>query len=557
MSTSSKASVTRNDPATVSVISDADLDKEIELSQMNTRLTTKSDVIVTLPFRQLIVIIGALSLAMFLSALDQTIVATALPVIASEFNQLNLISWVITAYMLTSVAFQPLYGKLLDIFGRLPMMLFAIGIFLVGSLLCALSTSMVMLIVARAVAGIGGGGILAVVMVIMSDIVAIEERGKYNGILGSMFVVANIVGPLLGGVFTDQLTWNWAFWINLPIGAVTLIVIVLFLRLPSPGGNIRDKLKRIDYLGSFLIIGAVVCVLLALSWGGKEYAWNSATIIGLFCGGGALIILLILFEGWVAVEPVLPIHLFKVRNVSLVALVNFTSMMAFITLIVYMPVYFQVVHDATATNSGLQLMPLMVTVIIFAALSGILMEKTTLINIWIQGGLAILTVGVGLLYTLQVSSTKGQEIGYLIICGVGLGCAAQSTLLAAQAATRVRDLAVVTTISRFFQTIGGVIGVAISSAVFNNRLSSELQANLANLPGITPQILYGIENSVEVLRKMPLPIQTIAKEAYMTAIQNVFLVSIPFVIASFLFSLFLENKRLVRSPNRTHEPAMV
>jgi MFS family permease len=415
---------------------------------------------------------------------------------------------------------------------------------------------MIMLIIARAVQGLGGGGIFSSVFIIISDLIPIRERGKYNAVVGAMFAIANVVGPLLGGVFTDQVTWRWAFWINLPIGAITLVVVILYLNIPTSGGNIKEKLKRVDYFGSALIISALICILLAISWGGKDYAWNSGIVIGLLCAGAVLLALFVVYEGKWAIEPIAPTRLFKNRNLALVFAINFFFSTAFISLVIYLPVYFQVIRGATATSSGLQMLPLLMSLVVFAMASGFLMERTGRINIWIQVGTAILTVGVGLLYTLRTSSNKGQEIGYLLLIGTGLGLVIQTTLLAAQAATRVRDLAVVTSLCNFFQTVGGVIGIAVGSAVFNNLVASELQSKLGGLPGMTPQTLFGIQNSVAVLRQMPEAVQLLAEEAFMTSLDTVFVMFVPFVGIAFLLSLFLEDKRLDKTAAAQAPPAM-
>ncbi|KAG0334500.1 hypothetical protein BG005_004841, partial [Podila minutissima] len=248
-----------------------------------------SEEVVTLPFKQLMVVFIGLMLGVFLSSLDQTIVSVCTTKIANDFKALNEIPWVGTAYLLTSTAFQPLYGRFSDIFGRKPTFLFAISVFLIGSALCGAAQNMIMMIVARGIAGVGAGGIMSMVMIIITDLVSLRDRGKYQGIIGAVFGFSSVIGPLLGGVFTDKASWRWAFFINLPIGAITLAAVIKLLHLPHQGGSFMEKAKRIDVLGSLTLVAGLILVLLPLNWGGSTYAWNSGIVIGLFCAGFAVL----------------------------------------------------------------------------------------------------------------------------------------------------------------------------------------------------------------------------------------------------------------------------
>ncbi|KAJ1677144.1 hypothetical protein EV182_006780, partial [Spiromyces aspiralis] len=264
---------------------------------------------------QFIVILVGLCLSIFLGSLDQTIVAPALPKISSDFNALSNASWVGTAYLLTSTALQPLFGKLSDIFGRLAMLLSALAAFLIGSALCGAAQSMTWLIIARAVTGIGGAGAMAMAFIIIADITSLKDRPRYIGLISSMFGLSSVLGPILGGVLTDRATWRWCFYINLPICAVTIISAVIFIRIPTTGDSFKEKIKRIDFVGSILVVGALVMILLALSWGGHEYPWDSARVLALLIVGIFVLGGFVVYEFYIPPEPIVIPAMFKIRNV--------------------------------------------------------------------------------------------------------------------------------------------------------------------------------------------------------------------------------------------------
>ncbi|CAG8635263.1 7875_t:CDS:2, partial [Cetraspora pellucida] len=255
---------------------------------------------------ELFLVVVGLSCAVFLAALDQTIVSTALPKIVSDFNGLDQMAWVATSYLLTTTSFQPIYGKLSDIFGRKTTFLGAIIVFELGSLLCGVATNMVSMIIYRAIAGIGGGGIIGLALIIITDIVSSKDQGKYQGFVGGCFGFASVIAPLLGGAFTDHVSWRWCFFINLPLGAITIIAVIWFLRLPKPTGSLLDKIKRVDIIGTIVVILSTICILLPLNWGGSTYAWNSPIIITLLCVGVFGYIIFGFAECYIVIEPVAP-----------------------------------------------------------------------------------------------------------------------------------------------------------------------------------------------------------------------------------------------------------
>ncbi|OZJ02779.1 hypothetical protein BZG36_03484 [Bifiguratus adelaidae] len=503
-----------------------------------------------------IVYVG-LILGLFLAALDQTIVSATLPVIASQFNALNQISWIGTSYLLTNTAFQPLFGRFSDIFGRKPTFLAAITIFLIGSVLCGASQNIIMLIVFRAVAGLGAGGIISGVMIIISGMVPLKDRGKYQGYLGAVWGVSAIVGPLLGGgkqlleqsyplrkwrlsvctpALADKASWRWIFYINLPIGAVTLVVVVLFLHFPPVSGNFKSKLSTVDYGGSLLVVAATICILLATSWGGTTYPWRSAPIIVCYLIGGLLIIALAVFEGKVAVAPIIPFRIFKIRTPLGCYVLNLFMGMVFFGIVYYVPIYFQAALYQDPTTSGISLVPLVMAMVIFTISSGILISKLENYVWLIRAGGIFMTVGVGMLSTWTQYSNEGERIGYLIIAGVGFGLLFQTTVVAAQTAVAPKDLAISISLCTFCRLLGGAFGVSILGSIFNDSLAQNFAALVPN-----SQQYAEAKTSVGIIKTFPANIQPPIIECYVRGIRLIFLVSIPLAGIAFIASLLIQQ----------------
>ncbi|GJJ75913.1 hypothetical protein EMPS_08271 [Entomortierella parvispora] len=497
--------------------------------------------VVTLPFRELMVVFTGLMLGIFLSSLDQTIVSVCTTKIASEFNSLNEIPWIGTAYLLTSTAFQPLYGKSSDIFGRKSTFLFAIGVFLLGSALCGAAQNMTWIIIARGVAGVGAAGIMSGVMIIITDLVSLRDRGKYQGIIGGVFGIASVIGPLLGGVLTDHATWRWAFFINLPIGAITIFTVIKVLHLPHAGGSLKTKLARVDFAGSLSLIAGLVMILLPLNWGGSTYPWDSARVIGLFCAGFVVLLIFCYIEVKVAVEPIIPFRLFKKRTSSAVFATSFFIGMGFFGIMFFMPLYFQIVRQESATSSGLEMLPMIVGLLIASITSGFMVSKWGQYRPFIWTGLVLATTGIGLLTLLNESSNRGEIIGYLFINGLGLGFCMQTVMLAIQSGVETRDIAVATANATFFRTVGSVFGVAISGTVFNNAVKNHLgPIILANPQYDVASVItdpYNVKNFPQALQDQIL-------HGYMLSLRQAFTVCIPFMGAAFLVSLLIRHHKL-------------
>ncbi|CAG8564706.1 11503_t:CDS:10 [Ambispora leptoticha] len=500
-----------------------------------------------LPFKQLVVVFVGLLLALFLAALDQTIVSTCLPKIASEFDALDKIAWVGTVYLLTATAVQPLYGKFSDIFGRKSVFLFGVIIFLVGSALCGASQTMTMLIIFRGVAGMGGGGIISMIMVIISDVVSLRDRGKYQGSIGGVFGIASVVGPLIGGAFTDHASW-WAFYVNLPIGFGTIVLIIVFLKLRSVSGSIKEKIARIDILGSLLTMLSIICLLLPTNWGGNEYEWNNWRVILLYCIGGILVFVLIYVELRVAIEPVIPPSMFKYRTVNAVFVSNFFIGTVFFSLIFFTPLFFQTVKHSSATSAGLHLIPLICGLVVFSILSGIGVSITGHCREFVWIGTIMLTVGCGLMTMWDADTNNGKLIGYLIVCGCGMGLLLQTTLLAAQSAVPHKEIAVVTSMANFFRAVGGIFGLAINGSVFNNILRNRFKEIVASSHYVPPNIINS-ENNVSAIYQIPDPVlRGKVIDAFVSAISAIYMVTIPFAVLAFLSSLFLKHHKIQKTP---------
>jgi EmrB/QacA subfamily drug resistance transporter len=491
-----------------------------------------SDGQVRFSHRQILAIYSGLMLGILLAALDQTIVATALPTIVGELGGIAHLSWVVTAYLVSSTASVPLYGKVSDLYGRRVVFQFAIVTFLIGSAAAGLAQDMTQLILARAVQGIGGGGLMAMAMTIVGDVVSPRERGRYQGYIGSVFALASIVGPLVGGFFVDHLTWRWIFYVNLPIGIVALVVTSIVLRLPF-----RREPHRIDYEGAALLVAAVVSLLLVAVWGGTEFPWTSAPILGLAVAGVILTALFLVREHR-AEEPVIPPRLFRDRTVSVASAVMFVVGATLFGAVVFLPLYLQSVLGASATNSGLLLLPLMMGVVVMAVTSGRVISRTGRYRWWPVAGMAFCTVGMFLLSRMDPSTGRLFASAAMAVLGLGVGMVMQVLVLAIQNAVQQRDLGAATSVANFFRSIGGTFGTAVLGAVFAARLGAELAASLpASVAGrIDPATLA--ETPAAIARLEPAVRQAVVG-GIAHAVDTVFLAAIPLAAAGFILALLL------------------
>ncbi|AQZ68603.1 Multidrug resistance protein B [[Actinomadura] parvosata subsp. kistnae] len=483
-------------------------------------------------------IILALMLGMLLAALDQTIVSTALPTIVSDLGGLERLSWVVTGYLLASTVSTPLWGKLGDQYGRKKLFIGAICIFLAGSALCGLSQNMGQLIAFRAVQGLGGGGLMVLAQAIVGDVVSARERGRYQGFFGAVFAVSSIVGPLLGGLFVDHLSWHWVFYVNLPLGAVALFVIVAVL----PGDDTRTK-HTIDYAGVVLLGAATSCLVLMATWGGTTYRWTDPVILGL---AGAAAVLL---AGWVLVarrakEPVLPLGLFRVRAFAMSSVVGFVVGFGMFGALTYLPLFLQVVHGVSPTLSGVYLLPMMAGMLTLSIVSGQIISKTGKYRFLPIAGTAVATVGMFLLSTLTEGSSLLAMGVYLLVLGVGLGMTMQVLVIVVQNAVSFKDLGVATSGATFFRSIGGSFGVATLGSVFSATLNDDLREVLrgVRLPaGFDPG---RVQEDPTVIQRLPRGLAQGFLHVYADAIASVFRVAAPVMCGAFLLSWFIPQARL-------------
>ncbi len=413
-----------------------------------------------LTHRQVLVVFSGLILAMFLAALDQTIVGTALPTIVNNLHGLNHLSWVVTAYLLTSTISTPLYGKLSDQYGRRHLFQIAIVVFLVGSALAGLSQTMWQLIACRGIQGLGAGGLMALSMTIIGDIVAPRERGRYQGYTGATFALSTVAGPLLGGLITDNLSWRWIFYINIPIGIVALVVISSVLRMPFT----RSR-HDIDYLGTVLMTLGVSSALLVTVWGGTQYAWGSPLIIGLAASAVVLVALFALWERHAA-EPILPPHLFRSGIFRVASSASFLLSMVLFGALIYMPVYLQLVDGVSAMVSGLLVIPMMAGVLVASVGSGQIVTRTGRYKIFPVVGAVLMGLGMWLLSHLGLHTSHVTMSLYLVVLGAGFGMIMQIMVLATQNAVEPTELGTATSAVMFFRSLGGAFGTSLFGAIF-------------------------------------------------------------------------------------------
>jgi EmrB/QacA subfamily drug resistance transporter len=496
--------------------------------------------------RALTTVFVALMLGMFLAALDQTIVSTALPTIVGDLGGLDHLSWVVTSYLLASTVSTPLYGKLGDMYGRKPVFLAAILIFLAGSMLAGLSQSMGQLIGFRALQGVGAGGLMVGAQAIIGDIVPPRDRGRYMGLIGSVFGVASVAGPLLGGFLVDGFSWRWIFYVNIPIGAVAVAIVAFRLHLHTP-----QTKHRIDYFGAALLSGAVSALILATTWGGNQYAWGSGTILTLLAVGSVLVVAFVWQERR-AKEPIIPLSLFRSPVFNVASAMGFTIGMAMFGAIVYIPVFLQLVYGATPTSSGLRMLPLMGGLLLAAIASGRAISAIGRYKIFPIVGTAVLVVGMFLLSRLGVGTAPWLASVYMLVVGIGIGLVMQVLVLVVQNDAVPKDMGVATSTATFFRSVGGSFGVAIFGAIFASRLADQISKFP---PEIGKQLAAGVRLTPEQARQLPPGIHDDFLQAFSHSLHGVFLWGMVIALIPMVLSWLLKEVPLRTTLHAPSEPA--
>jgi EmrB/QacA subfamily drug resistance transporter len=472
----------------------------------------------------------AIMLGMLLAALDQTIVATALPTIVADLGDAGHQSWVVTSYLLASTIVTALVGKLGDSFGRKRVFQGAVLFFVVGSVLCGLSQSMAMLVGSRALQGIGGGGITVTASALIGEVVPLRDRGRYQGILGAVFGVTTVIGPLLGGYFTDYLTWRWAFWVNVPIS-----VVVIFVAAAAIPALASSRKPAIDYAGiAFIGLGAAGLTL-ATSWGGTRYPWGSPTIIGLFVGAAAALGVFVAVERRAA-EPILPIRLFGSSVFTVCCVLSFVVGFAMLGAMTFLPTYMQYVDGVSATTSGLRTLPMVVGMLITSTGSGTIVGRTGRYKVFPVVGTALMALAFFLMSRMEPSTSALVQSLYLIILGAGIGLSMQVLVLIVQNTANFEDLGVATSAVTFFRTIGSSFGAAIFGSLFVNFLNHRMGAALA-ASGASPAAV----GSPEALHRQPPNVAAPIVTAYAESLTQVFLWAAPVALVGFVLALFLRQ----------------
>ncbi|MFF9814172.1 MDR family MFS transporter [Streptomyces sp. NPDC014006] len=458
--------------------------------------------------RSVRVVLLALMITMMLAMLDNMIVGTAMPTIVGDLGGLEHLSWVVTAYTLATAASTPLWGKIGDMYGRKGSFMASIVIFLIGSALSGMAQDMGQLIGFRAVQGLGAGGLMVGVMAIIGDLIPPRERGKYQGMMAGVMALAMIGGPLVGGTITDHWGWRWAFYINLPLGVVSLGLISVVLHLPK-----KRAQARIDYLGAALLTVGITAIVLVTTWGGTEYAWTSARIMELI-GIGVVALIGFVFWQTKAAEPVVPLHIFRSRNFTLMSIIGFITGFAMFGATLFLPLYQQAVQGASATNSGLLLLPMLGAMLVTSMVAGRVTTNSGRYKVFPIVGGVLMVVGLYLLSTMDTGTSRFTSGLYMAVLGLGMGCLMQITMLVAQNSVEMKDMGVASSSTTLFRTLGSSFGVAIMGALFNHRVQ-DLMAEKAGSLGskITEK---SAQLDAASLAKLP----AAAREAYQHAVSS-------------------------------------
>ncbi|KAE8449402.1 hypothetical protein EG329_008303 [Mollisiaceae sp. DMI_Dod_QoI] len=489
---------------------------------------------------KLALLMMSIFVGMFLVSLDRLIISTAIPQITNDFNSAGEIGWYGTAYLLTSCAFQLVFGKLYTLFSVKATFLISILLFETGSTLCGAAPNSVAFILGRAIAGLGSGGILSGVMVVIVYAVPLHKRPKYQGFFGAVFGIASVTGPLIGGAFTTNVTWRWCFYLNLPLGGVVMVVIFFFLQVPDrPNTNIpfKDKLRRLNAMGLFALLPGVVCLCLALQWGGTTYAWSEGRIIALLVLAFLLLIAFAMIQVWKPEQATVPPRIFVQRSIASGFWVSCCLGAHMMMLVYYLPIWFQAIEGVSAVNSGLHLLPMVIPIVVASILTGQLVSRIGYYTPFLIFGVCLTAVGAGLLTTLDINTSRGKWIGFQIVYGFGLGCCSQAPNMAAQTVLPREDVAIGASLMFFGQQLFG----AIFTSVDQNVLDNQLAHRLGDIPGIniSPHLIQST-GATELLNLIPAEYHVPALVAYNDSLRVCFQAGLIMACLSILGALGME-----------------
>ncbi|KAJ4466577.1 major facilitator superfamily domain-containing protein [Lentinula lateritia] len=504
-----------------------------------------------LPVRQVVIVFLALSLCALVTSLDSLIVSTSLPTVSAVFNAGSVSSWVPSAYLLTSTAFQPLYGRLSDIFGRKSTLCLAMTVYFVGNLAAGFSNSIIQLIVCRGIAGAGGGGISSMLQIMISDIVPLRERGKYVGISAGVIALGYAFGPIIGGVLAEKASWRWCFWVTLPLSVVATIMAVIYAPFKPMSGGIVQKLKIIDYPGIVLTLGGCTLIMLPLIWGGITYPWNSVIVLAPLCCGVFVVVLFCLWEWKVAKLPIVPMHIFKHVTVVGVYICMFANGFVFFSALYYLPLFFQVVLGYSPTYSGTFLLPVVMSQVVSSLTAGLAVSHTGKYRTVVYTGFALSAIGCGCISIFNASTSKAVMVVLMLLTGFGNGMTMQTTTVAAQASVARKDMSIVTAVRNFVRMLGGAIALPVASSLLNNAIRDFMKNLGFPSSTISPVIdkpsLLNSPSAISSLSISPSQAADILSKGYIKGFRDVFLLNAAMSATATLVSVvMIKHKELLR-----------